>query len=61
MWALLNHFNSFQMLHSDIFPSKQSLQLKIREVRQKYMGQSTPNEPCKCYSVVVVVVYYYNL
>lgn len=23
------------MIHSDIFPTKQSLQLKIREVRQK--------------------------
>lgn len=29
----------FQLAHSDIFPSKQSLQLKIREVRQKYMAQ----------------------
>lgn len=27
------------MLHSDVFPTKQSLQLKIREVRQKYMAQ----------------------
>lgn len=25
----------FQLIHSDIFPTKQSLQLKIREVRQK--------------------------
>lgn len=31
--------NSFQIAHSDIFPNKQSLQLKIREVRQKYMSQ----------------------
>lgn len=31
--------NSFQVAHSDIFPSKQSLQLKIREVRQKFMAQ----------------------
>ncbi|XP_055318978.1 putative transcription factor capicua isoform X6 [Sitodiplosis mosellana] len=29
----------FQMKHSDIFPNKQSLQLKIREVRQKSMSQ----------------------
>lgn len=27
------------MEHSDIFPNKQSLQLKIREVRQKSMSQ----------------------
>lgn len=27
------------MKHSDIFPNKQSLQLKIREVRQKSMSQ----------------------
>ncbi|XP_041761485.1 protein capicua homolog isoform X5 [Anopheles merus] len=31
--------NSFQLAHSDIFPNKQSLQLKIREVRQKSMAQ----------------------
>ncbi|XP_070493130.1 putative transcription factor capicua isoform X2 [Chironomus tepperi] len=44
--------NSFQLEHSNIFPNKQSLQLKIREVRQKYMAQPgmtqqqpyTPNE-----------------
>ncbi|XP_055695113.1 putative transcription factor capicua isoform X2 [Lutzomyia longipalpis] len=40
--------NSFQLAHNDIFPTKQSLQLKIREVRQKYMAQSngpaTPND-----------------
>lgn len=30
----------FQMKHCDIFPNKQSLQLKIREVRQKSMSQS---------------------
>ncbi|XP_031636190.1 putative transcription factor capicua isoform X2 [Contarinia nasturtii] len=30
----------FQIKHSDIFPNKQSLQLKIREVRQKSMSQS---------------------
>jgi hypothetical protein len=28
-----------QIEHSNIFPNKQSLQLKIREVRQKYMAQ----------------------
>lgn len=28
------------MKHIDIFPNKQSLQLKIREVRQKSMSQS---------------------
>lgn len=39
------------MKHSDIFPNKQSLQLKIREVRQKSMSQpgftpgpTTPSE-----------------
>ncbi|GAB0099278.1 hypothetical protein DMENIID0001_151290 [Sergentomyia squamirostris] len=38
--------NSFQLSHIDIFPTKQSLQLKIREVRQKYMAQSTgPTTP----------------
>lgn len=31
--------NSFQILHSEVFPNKQSLQLKIREVRQKCMAQ----------------------
>lgn len=31
--------NNFQLSHSDIFPNKQSLQLKIREVRQKHMSQ----------------------
>ncbi|KAG5680684.1 hypothetical protein PVAND_010177 [Polypedilum vanderplanki] len=44
--------NTFQIEHSNIFPNKQSLQLKIREVRQKYMAQPgfntqqpyTPNE-----------------
>lgn len=29
-----------QMKHSEIFPNKQSLQLKIREVRQKSMSQT---------------------
>ena len=29
--------NDFQMEHSDVFPSKSSLQIKIREVRQKWM------------------------
>lgn len=45
------------MKHRDIFPNKQSLQLKIREVRQKSMSQPgftpgpqsagpmTPSEP----------------
>ena len=31
----------FQALHSEIFPTKSCLQLKIREVRQKVMAQST--------------------
>ncbi|CAH2229205.1 jg1872 [Pararge aegeria aegeria] len=30
----------FQAAHTDIFPTKTSLQLKIREVRQKLMAQS---------------------
>lgn len=33
-------FFVLQMKHIDIFPNKQSLQLKIREVRQKSMSQS---------------------
>ncbi|XP_049818744.1 putative transcription factor capicua isoform X4 [Aethina tumida] len=32
---------AFQAQHSDIFPSKSSLQLKIREVRQKLMAQNS--------------------
>ncbi|KAG5896688.1 hypothetical protein JTB14_002535 [Gonioctena quinquepunctata] len=50
--------STFQAQHSDIFPNKASLQLKIREVRQKMMAQSsltpssasspvTPAEPLK--------------
>lgn len=34
--------STFQAKHSDIFPSKSSLQLKIREVRQKLKANSTP-------------------
>lgn len=34
------HIYRFQMEHSDTFPNKQSLQLKIREVRQKLMSQT---------------------
>lgn len=33
----------FQAKHHDIFPNKMCLQLKIREVRQKMMAQSTQN------------------
>lgn len=33
--------SSFQAQHTDIFPSKSSLQLKIREVRQKLMAQNS--------------------
>ncbi|KAG8236141.1 hypothetical protein J437_LFUL001595 [Ladona fulva] len=33
--------SAFQASHSDVFPSKSSLQLKIREVRQKLMAQSS--------------------
>lgn len=33
--------SNFQSMHSDIFPSKSSLQLKIREVRQKVMARSS--------------------
>ncbi|CRK99170.1 CLUMA_CG012502, isoform A [Clunio marinus] len=42
--------NSFQIAHSDIFPNKQSLQLKIREVRQKFMAQPgfTPQSAGPC-------------
>lgn len=35
-------FSYIQAKHSDIFPTKSSLQLKIREVRQKLMAQSNP-------------------
>lgn len=34
--------SAFQTKHSDVFPSKTSLQLKIREVRQKLKASSTP-------------------
>lgn len=42
---VLIEMNIFQAAHADIFPSKPSLQLKIREVRQKLMAQnnSTPS------------------
>ncbi|XP_028141757.1 putative transcription factor capicua isoform X1 [Diabrotica virgifera virgifera] len=33
--------STFQAQHSDIFPNKASLQLKIREVRQKIMAQNS--------------------
>lgn len=33
--------NALQALHQDTFPTKSCLQLKIREVRQKVMAQST--------------------
>ncbi|VEN56475.1 unnamed protein product, partial [Callosobruchus maculatus] len=33
--------STFQAQHADIFPNKASLQLKIREVRQKMMAQSS--------------------
>ena len=36
---ILIKINFSQIEHSKIFPNKQSLQLKIREVRQKYMAQ----------------------
>ena len=36
--------SNFQAQHVDIFPTKSSLQLKIREVRQKLMAnQATPS------------------
>ncbi|XP_011629642.1 putative transcription factor capicua isoform X2 [Pogonomyrmex barbatus] len=34
---------TFQLNHADIFPTKTSLQLKIREVRQKLKANSTPS------------------
>lgn len=34
--------STFQAKYSEIFPSKSSLQLKIREVRQKLKANSTP-------------------
>lgn len=39
--------SAFQALHADLFPNKSSLQLKIREVRQKMMAQNnqTPMTP----------------
>ena len=37
----IEYFSYFiKMKHCDTFPNKQSLQLKIREVRQKIMSQS---------------------
>lgn len=50
--------STFQAQHADVFPNKASLQLKIREVRQKMMAQNpitpssansplTPAEPVK--------------
>ncbi|KAK6641151.1 hypothetical protein RUM44_012860 [Polyplax serrata] len=33
--------SAFQSIHADVFPTKSSLQLKIREVRQKVMAQGT--------------------
>jgi len=38
---LTTFFVLFQANHSDIFPNKSSLQLKIREVRQKLMAHNT--------------------
>ncbi|EFN68385.1 Putative transcription factor capicua [Camponotus floridanus] len=35
--------STFQAKHADIFPTKTSLQLKIREVRQKLKANSTPS------------------
>lgn len=37
--------STFQAQHSDIFPNKASLQLKIREVRQKMMAQNSSLTP----------------
>lgn len=39
--------SNFQQQHVDIFPNKSSLQLKIREVRQKLMAQSSPHTPAE--------------
>lgn len=50
--------SNFQAQHVDVFPNKTSLQLKIREVRQKLMAQQphsansissplTPSEPTR--------------
>lgn len=44
--------SDFQALHTDIFPTKGSLQLKIREVRQKLMStQSSSNCPLSANSL----------
>ncbi|GLH00711.1 Protein pangolin, isoform J [Gryllus bimaculatus] len=37
--------SAFQALHNDVFPNKSSLQLKIREVRQKVMAQQNSQTP----------------
>ncbi|XP_065578825.1 protein capicua homolog [Artemia franciscana] len=37
--------SAFQAKHSDVFPNKNCLQLKIREVRQKVMAQNPPQTP----------------
>lgn len=39
--------SNFQAQHVDIFPSKTTLQLKIREVRQKLMAQNSPHTPAE--------------
>jgi len=37
--------SEFQLKHSDVFPNKLCLQLKIREVRQKMMAQNSAESP----------------
>lgn len=37
--------SSFQQQHIEVFPTKNSLQLKIREVRQKMMHQASSHTP----------------
>lgn len=37
--------NEFQIEHSDVFPNKSSLQIKIREVRQKSMQRDREGKP----------------
>ena len=37
--------SEFQLKHSEVFPNKLCLQLKIREVRQKMMAQNSAESP----------------
>ncbi|KAG1714962.1 Protein capicua [Nymphon striatum] len=46
--------SQFQSLHKDVFPNKGTLQLKIREVRQKLMAQSTHSASANVFDADIV-------